>query len=165
MESKTYIITETLEGTPMTLGNYNKIKGWQIPADEDPDAEGYFVTYPNSTTSWRAKDVFEKSCASLQGKSFGNTTASTAKENVSDIVFWGDGDMWKLLGKASSKNEKWMKSSKAMEIRSVGCVIQVTTQQGDNVAEAVVFVPDVRIHEIKDDKGVVVSRKIVHIKL
>ena len=43
-----------------------------------------------------------------------------------------------------------MKSTKAMEIPSVGCVVQVTTHQrnhdGTNaVAEALVFVPGARI--------------------
>ena len=53
-----------------------------------------------------------------------------------------------------------MKSTKAMEIEGVGCVVQVTTQQNDNVAEAVTFVPGTRIEEsIENDK--VISRKIV----
>lgn len=43
-----------------------------------------------------------------------------------------------------------MKSTKAMEIESIGCVVQVTTQQGNNVAEALVFVPGVKIWKDKD---------------
>ena len=43
--------------------------------------------------------------------------------------FWGNGDTFKLISKASSKEEGWMKSTKAMEIEGVGVVIQVTTQQ------------------------------------
>ena len=45
-----------------------------------------------------------------------------------------------------------MKSTKAMEIVNRGCLVQVTTQQGDNVAEAVTFVPNVSIWE--DEHGV-----------
>jgi len=95
-------------------------------------------------------------------KTFGNTTASGAKQNVKDIVFWGDGDAFKLISKASSKEEKWMKSTKAMEIEGVGCVVQVTTQQGDHIAEAVTFVPGVRIDSTIVD-GQVVSRKLTAI--
>jgi len=40
-----------------------------------------------------------------------------------------------------------MKSTKAMEIAGVGCVVQVTTQQGDNVAEALTFIPAAKIKE------------------
>lgn len=39
-----------------------------------------------------------------------------------------------------------------MEIAGVGCVLQVTTQQGKHVAEALTFVPGVRIEEINGDK-------------
>tara|TARA_R100000541_G_scaffold48015_1_gene55055 strand:- start:177 stop:473 length:297 start_codon:yes stop_codon:yes gene_type:complete len=78
-------------------------------------------------------------------KTLGNTTTNGATKNVKDIQFWGDGDTFKLISKASSQSEGWMKSTKAMEIPGVGCVVQVTTQQGDNVAEALTFVPGVRI--------------------
>ncbi len=93
-------------------------------------------------------------------KSLGNTDSNGATKNVKDIVFWGDGDAWKLLGKASSKNEGWMKSTKAMDIQGAGCLVQVTTQQGDNVAEAVTFVPQVSISESKDADGTVISRHL-----
>ena len=93
-----------------------------------------------------------------EGKTYHNTVASEAKENVKDIVFWGDGDTFKLISKASSKKEKWMKSTKVMEIKGLGCVVQVTTQQGDNVAEAVTFVPGAKVKEIFDDNKKLVSR-------
>jgi len=58
----------------------------------------------------------------------------------------GNGDMFKLLCKASSQNEGWMKSTKAMQVTG-GCVVQVTTQQKNpdgsySLAEALTFVPD-----------------------
>jgi hypothetical protein len=93
-------------------------------------------------------------------KTLSNTTAKVASKQVKDIEFWGNGDTFKLISKASSKSEGWMKSTKAMQIPRVGCVIQVTTQQGDNVAEAVTFVPGVTIIENKDNDGVVISRRI-----
>lgn len=94
-------------------------------------------------------------------KTLHNTDSNGASKNVKDIVFWGDGDTFKLISKASSKNENWMKSTKAMEILNVGCVIQVTTQQGNNIAEALTFVPACKIEELKDEKGIVISRKII----
>jgi hypothetical protein len=93
-------------------------------------------------------------------KSLENTTASKAKDNVKDIVFWGNGDLFKLIGKASSKNEGWMKSTKAMEIEGVGCVVQVTTQQNNQVAEAVTFVPLVKIEETKNGDEVTERRLV-----
>jgi len=97
------------------------------------------------------------------GKSLGNTDTNGAKENVKDIVFWGNGDTFKLISKASSQKEGWMKSTKAMEIIDVGCVIQVTTQQNDHVAEAVTFVPDVKIKETSNADGKIISRSIIKI--
>ena len=82
-------------------------------------------------------------------KTLYNSDISGAKVNVPDIKVVGNGDMFQLLCKASSQSEGWMKSTKAMELHH-GCVVQVTTHQrnhdGTNsVAEAVCFVPDVRI--------------------
>lgn len=92
-------------------------------------------------------------------KSLGNTDVNGAKKNVSDLVVFGDGDLFKLLSKASSKAEGWMKSTKAMEIVGVGCVVQVTTQQGDKVAEALTFVPGVRILESKEGCMLVAAKR------
>jgi hypothetical protein len=94
-------------------------------------------------------------------KTLHNSDVSGARQNVKDIVVFGEGDTFKLICKASSKAEGWMKSTKAMEIDGVGCVIQVTTQQGDNIAEAITFVPGVKIEETENLEGVVISRKIV----
>ena len=94
-------------------------------------------------------------------KTLNNRTVSSARTNVPDINIYGDGDTFKLLCKASSSKEGWMKSTKAMEIVGVGCVVQVTTQQGDNIAEAITFVPGVRIECINGDKSN--GRKLVAI--
>ncbi|MEL6663360.1 MAG: hypothetical protein AAFR33_10175 [Pseudomonadota bacterium] len=82
-------------------------------------------------------------------KSLHNTDANGTTKNVSDVTFFGDGDMWQLLCKASSEAEGWMKSTKAMQVAG-GCLVQVTTQQRNPdgsyaLAEAVTFVPDVQV--------------------
>lgn len=71
------------------------------------------------------------------------TSIDDAKAKVPDISVTGNGDMFRLLCKASSKQGGWMKSTKAYEVPG-GCIVQVTTQQGNNVAEAVCFVPGVK---------------------
>jgi len=85
-------------------------------------------------------------------KSLHNTTANGAKKNVKDIKFWGDGDTFKLISKASSEAEGWMKSTKAMNT-GTGVVVQVTTQQKNidgtySIAEAITNVPGAKIKEI-----------------
>ena len=84
-------------------------------------------------------------------KTLHNSTVSGARKNVKDIRVVGNGDMFRLLCKASSEVEGWMKSTKAMETSS-GCLVQVTTQQRNpdgsySVAEALSFVPGVKIVE------------------
>ena len=85
-------------------------------------------------------------------KTLHNSDISGAKKNVPDIVVYGNGDLFKLLTKASSQREGWMKSTKVMEIPHVGCLVQVTTQQRNPdgsyaVAEALQFVPGVVLLE------------------
>lgn len=97
-------------------------------------------------------------------KSLGNTDVSGTSINVPDVVVFGDGDAWKLICKASSKREGWMKSTKAMQIGH-GCLVQVTTQQRGldgtyAVAEALTFVPGVQLRDVKDDDGEVIGRRL-----
>lgn len=92
-------------------------------------------------------------------KTVNNTDVKGAKEQVKDLEIFGNGDLFRLISKASSKKEAWMKSTKAM-FTGKGCVIQVTTQQGDNVAEAVTYVPGIKIVDIVTE-GKIVSRELV----
>lgn len=86
------------------------------------------------------------------------TSIADAKIKVPDIQVVGNGDAWQLLSKASSKEGGWMKSTKALEIAGYGIVLQVSTQQGTNVAEALVTIPNVKI--APDENG---GKKIVSI--
>jgi len=157
---------------PMTRLEYNVYRGWELPEDENGADEGYLVEYldggePNveghkGYVSWSPKAQFDKgySKKGKAKKSLGNTDINKTKDSVSDLVVFGDGDTFKLICKASSKSEGWMKSTKAM-FTGTGCVIQVTTQHNEHVAEAVTFVPGVRIKDTIE-KGVVVARKLIN---
>ena len=57
---KNYIGCKLIKAAPMTLGEYNKHRGWQIPENEDPNKEGYLVLYSDDYCSWSPKAVFEK---------------------------------------------------------------------------------------------------------
>ncbi|MGL5232176.1 MAG: hypothetical protein ACRC7W_02445 [Fusobacteriaceae bacterium] len=95
------------------------------------------------------------------GKIYGTTDQNQCKKVVPDVKMFGE-DLFKLLSKASSESGRWMKSTKALEIDGVGCVVQVTTQQGDNVAEAVTFVPNTYVLEERDSDGIVKSRRLAY---
>lgn len=99
-------------------------------------------------------------------KTLKNTDRSGCRDNVPDVEMFGD-DLFKLLSKASSANEGWMKSTKAMQVAG-GCVVQVTTQQENPdgsyaVAEAVCFVPGVQIATQVDRGSTPIARTLVRI--
>ncbi len=98
----------------------------------------------------------------MEEKTLHNSDVSGARQNVKDIQVVGNGDMFRLLCKASSQAQGWMKSTKAMEVPG-GCVVQVTTQQKNPdgsyaVAEALTYVPGVQI--VNDVEG---GRKLIDI--
>lgn len=141
--------------TPVNVGDY--IVAHDIGTDyskiEVVTASDFQATYieVNEEDSMSDNAKKEKK-AKKGGKTLHNSTVSGARDNVRDIQVYGDGDTFKLICKASSESEDWMKSTKAMEIKGVGCLVQVTTQQGSNVAEALTFVPNVRLELINGDK-------------
>ena len=116
-------------------------------------------------------DIFEmtyvKDLALQSQKSLHNTCSNGATKNIKDIIFWGNGDTFQLISKASSEAEGWMKSTKAMKCGK-DVVIQVTTQQKNpdgsySVAEALTTAHNKKIVETTDQNGNVVSRTIEEI--
>jgi hypothetical protein len=56
---RTYVGIEEVDARPMTRGQYNTIRGWNIPADENPSDEGYYILRGDGYITWVPKDVFE----------------------------------------------------------------------------------------------------------
>jgi len=60
---KHYQSHKTVHAKPMSRGDYNKFKGWEIPAEENPADEGYQVVYnlntPDEYISWSPKHIFD----------------------------------------------------------------------------------------------------------
>ena len=64
-----HIGTKIVTATPMTRLQYNVYRGWDLPANENPDDEGYLVEYtdggkPNHEKhagyiSWSPKEQFD----------------------------------------------------------------------------------------------------------
>lgn len=132
---------------------------WVMP---EPDGRGF---YPIKNDIFVARyEPYGEPDTEQYEKTLHNSDISGARKNVPDIKVVGNGDAFQLLCKASSEREGWMKSTKALQIPNVGCVVQVTTQQkqgnGPNyaIAEAICFVPGARI--VDDESG---GRKLVHL--
>lgn len=56
---KKYIGSKLIEAEPMNRGEYNAYRGWSIPADENPEDEGYLVRYSDDYVSWSPKAIFD----------------------------------------------------------------------------------------------------------
>ena len=83
-----YIGTKCVNGFPMNKETYCKLRGWDVPADEDPLEEGYLVEYPDSKSnqpqfrsypqfrgyiSWSPKAAFEAAYRDVgKGCTFGH---------------------------------------------------------------------------------------------
>ena len=78
---KIYSGTKLIKAAPMSRGNYNNYRGWEMPSSEDANEEGYLVEYLDGGKpcdsrhlgyiSWSPKDVFEKSYRENGSLTFG----------------------------------------------------------------------------------------------
>lgn len=79
-----YIGVKQINALPMTRVTYNELRGWTVPADENPHDEGYLVEYLDGGQanhkdfkgyiSWSPKDVFERAYRPVDGMTFGLAT-------------------------------------------------------------------------------------------
>lgn len=68
---KHYIGTKLVNAKTMNRGEYNRYRGWQIPADENPEDEGYFVKYSDGYESWSPAKQFEEAYCECNNMTFG----------------------------------------------------------------------------------------------
>lgn len=81
-EENLYIGVKLVTAKAMARQEYNEYRGWELPADEDGNDEGYLVEYlgggqPNHPNhaghiSWQPKDVFDNAHRKIDGLTFGD---------------------------------------------------------------------------------------------
>lgn len=91
---KNYIGVKQIKGQPMNLGDYNKSKGWTIPANEDPTREGYEVTYADGYVSWSPKEIFEEAYRETTGLTFGLAIEAVKLGKKVARSGWNGKGMW-----------------------------------------------------------------------
>lgn len=104
---KRYIGVKEINATPMSRAAYNLFRGWQLPADENGDDEGYLVEYidggqANTATykgyvSWSPKDVFERAYKPTEGMTFGLALEALKKGCKVARKGWNGKGMWLIL--------------------------------------------------------------------
>lgn len=76
-----FIGTKLIHASPMTRAQYNRLRGWEVPSDENPTDEGFLVEYLDGGkgnvpgykgyVSWSPKGVFERAYRPVNGLNFG----------------------------------------------------------------------------------------------
>ena len=89
-----YIRMHQVEAEPMTRGEYNKKRGWQIPANENPNDDGYIVTYPDGYVSWCPKAQFEAAARPCDGMTFGMAIEAMKRGKKVCRKGWNGKGMW-----------------------------------------------------------------------
>lgn len=107
----------------------------------------------------KENDAASKKAKELSGeKTLSNSANSTVKDNVPDVVLMGvKSNNWRLMCKAFSKKEGWMKSTKGLNLSTNQVLIQTTTQQKNSdgsysIADTLIAVNGNLIES--DEKGI-----------
>jgi len=106
-----YIGVKLINAKPMNRLAYNQLRGWEVPADENPDDEGFLVEYldggkPNHKDfegyiSWSPKDVFERAYGPTTGMSFGLALEALKKGQKVSRKGWNGKGQWLYMIPAS----------------------------------------------------------------
>ena len=68
---KRYIGTKIIKAKPMTRGEYNHYRGWDIPENENPEDNGYLVEYSDGYQSWSPEKQFKDAYRECDNMTFG----------------------------------------------------------------------------------------------
>ena len=89
-----FIGTKIVYAEPMTRGEYNLFRGWQIPADENPDDPGYKVVYSDDYVSWSPAAAFDEAYRRADGMPFGLALEAVKKGAKVARRGWNGKDMF-----------------------------------------------------------------------
>jgi len=107
-----YIGTKMINAQPMTRQEYIDLRGWTVPADENPADEGYLVEYtdggqPNHPDyagyiSWSPKAVFERAYRPTTNMTFGDALVMLKDGKRVSRAGWNGKGMFVYLVPANS---------------------------------------------------------------
>jgi Protein of unknown function (DUF2829) len=106
-----YIGTKTICAVAMTRAEYNALRGWTVPADENGADEGYLVEYldggkPNlegyaGYVSWSPKEQFENAYRASDAMTFGLAIEAMKMGKKVARAGWNGKGMWVALSPGS----------------------------------------------------------------
>jgi hypothetical protein len=104
---KQYIGVKLINAKPMTRAQYNDFRGWQLPANENGDDEGFLVEYLDGGkantdlyagyVSWSPAEVFHNAYGPTDGMTFGLALEALKKGHKVARAGWNGKSMWLSL--------------------------------------------------------------------
>ena len=111
-EMQQYIGAKQVRGTPMNRADYNALRGWTMPINENPADEGYLVEYLDGGTpnhpdfagyiSWSPKKQFEDAYHPCNATTFGLAIEALKKGKRVARAGWNGKGMFVYLVPANS---------------------------------------------------------------
>jgi hypothetical protein len=99
-----FVGLKLINAKAMSRADYNALRGWSVPVDENPEDDGYLVEYIDGGManhpgfsgyiSWSPKDVFERAYRSTDGMSFGLAIEALKQGERVARSGWNGKGMW-----------------------------------------------------------------------
>ena len=139
---KRYLGTKEINAKPMSRQDYNTLRGWELPSDENGSDPGYLVEYldggsPNHPDfkgyiSWSPVGVFERAYKATDGMTFGMALEALKKGFKVARKGWNGKGMWLSLsgdglgGEAPlvryvDQDKFWSKNNSDFAVEQGGC--------------------------------------------
>ena len=104
---KQYIGVKLINAKPMTRAEYNDLRGWHLPANENGADEGFLVEYLDGGqrntdlyegyVSWSPAEVFRNAYGATDGMTFGLALEALKKGHKIARAGWNGKGMWLSL--------------------------------------------------------------------
>jgi hypothetical protein len=113
---KKYVRCHQVEACPLTRGDYNKYRGWEMPQNENPNDKGYLVQYPDGYVSWCPKAQFEAAGRPVDGMTFGQAIEAMKQGKKVARRGWNGKGMYLWLMSCATVNAEWCKEPHLKEL-------------------------------------------------
>ncbi len=107
LKMQKYIGTKIINAKPMNRLDYNILRGWELPADENGADDGFLVEYIdggkanhpdfNGYISWSPADVFDRAYHPVSAMSFGDAIVMLKAGKKVCRSGWNGKGMWLAL--------------------------------------------------------------------
>lgn len=136
-----YLRVNLVDACPLTRGDYNKLRGWEIPQDENPNDEGYLIVYrkgkSNEYTSWCPKTEFDNVSKPTDGMTFGHAIEAMKHGFKVTRKGWNGKGMYIWMMSYAFVKAEWCKEPHLKELAEanggeIECLGSIRMKTADN---------------------------------